>query len=100
MLTDSTFEDLVLTHKVTGVPAYWLKQSLELAGISLDSIRSDLNIDFTDPRGDKQRWTKVWSAGHGVGSIHKSEPLAHIARSLIDGYRAATEKPAFAMAAP
>src|SRR5690606_40650834 len=38
MLADSTFEDLILTNKVTGVPAYWLKQSLELAGISLDSI--------------------------------------------------------------
>lgn len=99
MLTEATFEDLVLTHKVTGVPAYWLRQSLELAGISLDSIRNDLSIDFTDPGSDKQRWTKVWSAGHGVGSIHKSEPLAHIAQSLIAGYRAATEKPAFALTA-
>ncbi|UAW97582.1 nitronate monooxygenase [Halopseudomonas nanhaiensis] len=96
MLADSTFEDLILTHKVTGVPAYWLKQSLELAGISLDSIQSDTSIDFADPKGDGRRWTRVWSAGHGVGSIRKSEPLAHIARSLIDGYQAAIEKPAFA----
>src|SRR5690606_41928418 len=60
------------------------------------SIHSNTSIDFADPKGDGRRWTKVWSAGHGVGSIQKSEPLADIARSLIDGHRAAIDKPAFA----
>lgn len=95
MLAESSFEDLVLTHKVTGVPAYWIRQSLEAAGISLEDIESDTSIDFADPKGDARRWTRVWSAGHGVGEIQSSEPLSAIVASLIEDYWHAVDKPAF-----
>jgi nitronate monooxygenase len=95
MLSEATFEDLVLTHKITGVPAYWIKQSLELAGISPDELGNETSIDFTDPNGAARRWTKVWSAGHGVGAIRQSEPVASLVGALIDDYWSAVARPPF-----
>lgn len=95
MLSDVSFEDLVLTNKITGVPAYWIKQSLEMSGISLEELQPDTSINFTDPKGDARRWTKVWSAGHGVGAIRKSEPICTLVESLIGNYWEAVNAPPF-----
>jgi len=95
MLLEVSFEDLILTNKITGVPAYWIKQSLALAGVSLEEITSEVSINFTDPKGDARRWTKVWSAGHGVGAIRKIEPVGSLIESLVDNYWDAVNAPPF-----
>ncbi|SMF65614.1 MULTISPECIES: nitronate monooxygenase family protein [unclassified Pseudomonas] len=95
MLIDVNFEDLVLTNKITGVPAYWIKQSLAMSGISLEAIQSDVSIDFTDPKGDARRWTKVWSAGHGVGAIRKIESVGNLIETLAENYWEAVNTPPF-----
>jgi len=62
MLVTSGFEDLVLSSQVTGVPANWLRQSLELAGVSTENPPQQTRIDFADPKGAARR-----DAGHRFG---------------------------------
>lgn len=89
MLVASTVDDLVLSRGITGVPANWLRPSIEAAGMDLASLEADVVIDFTDPKGDARRWSTVWSAGHGVGSIKQVESAAELIGGLAAGYAAA-----------
>ena len=89
MLVESTIDDLILTKAITGVSAYWLKKSLIAAGLDLEALQNDIPIDFTTPGSKVPRWTQVWSAGHGVGSIKSIEPAADLLRTLHSEYWAA-----------
>lgn len=95
MLVDSNFDDLVLSNRITGVDANWLRPSLELAGIGAQELAAETAIDFTDPKGAARRWTKVWSAGHGVGSIQRSEPARELIAGLAEEYWSAVRQPSF-----
>ncbi|MBM7062968.1 nitronate monooxygenase [Pseudomonas sp. UL073] len=95
MLVTSGFEDLVLSNRITGVPANWLRPSLELAGIGAEDLAQETPIDFTDPKGAARRWTQVWSAGHGVGAIQRSEPARELIAGLAEDYWRAVRRPAF-----
>lgn len=86
MLVESTIDDLILTKAITGVSAYWLKNSLLAAGLDLEALQSDIPIDFTTPGSKVPRWTQVWSAGHGVGAIKSIEPAADLLRTLHNEY--------------
>ncbi|MCY1486369.1 putative enoyl-[acyl-carrier-protein] reductase II [compost metagenome] len=95
MLVESGYEDLVLSNRITGVDANWLKPSLELAGIGSQELAAETSIDFTDPKGAARRWTQVWSAGHGVGTIRRSEPARELIASLAEEYWTAVRQPPF-----
>jgi nitronate monooxygenase len=82
MLIESSLDDLVLTSAVSGVPAYWLKQSLLAVGIDPDALSQATPIS----NSDIGRWTKVWSAGHGVGAVTQSEPAGQLLRRLTQDY--------------
>lgn len=86
MLVNSTVEDLVLSRGITGVPANWLRPSIEAAGMDLTKLEADTVIDFTDPQGAARRWTQVWSAGHGVGAIKRVESAAELIAGLAREY--------------
>lgn len=89
MLIGSTIDDLVLTRAITGVAANWLRPSIARAGMDLAALEANPEIDFTDPQGSARRWTQVWSAGHGVGSIDRVEPAAVLIARLKAEYEAA-----------
>jgi nitronate monooxygenase len=89
MLVASTVDDIVLSRGITGVPANWLRPSIEAAGMDLAKLEADVVIDFTDPKGDARRWTVTWSAGHGVGAIKRVEPVAELVAGFVRDYVAA-----------
>jgi nitronate monooxygenase len=86
MVVASTHEDLVQTTAVTGVPANWLKASLEAAGIDPSAVREDGPV-FSDPSAAFRRWKDTWSAGQGVDAVERIEPAAGIVERLAAGYR-------------
>jgi nitronate monooxygenase len=88
MVVASTHEDLVQTTAVTGVPANWLKASLEAAGIDPSAVREDGPV-FSDPSAAFRRWKDTWSAGQGVDAVACIKPAAAIVERLAAGYRAA-----------
>jgi len=80
MVVDACAEDIVYTPKVSGIPANFIRQSLEQNGISLDAV-DDPDIDLGKELIDEAKaWKTIWSAGHGAGNITDIPDAA----SLID----------------
>lgn len=92
MLVSSTVDDLLLTRAITGVAANWLKPSIINAGFDLDTMEKNPDIDFTDPQSGAKRWAQVWSAGHGVGLIDRTEPVASLVARLRQEYQEARKR--------
>ncbi|MEQ5843736.1 nitronate monooxygenase [Paraburkholderia acidicola] len=91
MLVDSSIEDLILTAAVSGVPAYWLRKSLTAAGFDIDAIERGVRMESMSP-SNYGRWTKIWSAGHGVGSIKAIESAATVLQRLATEYWKAVDQ--------
>lgn len=86
-IVSSTLEDLVATKAVSGVLANWLKPSLDRAGLSADQLREERKIDFSgDIAAAPKAWKHVWSAGHGVGGIHRTDTVQGIVSQLYGEY--------------
>jgi len=92
MLVGSTVEDLILTRAITGVAANWLKPSIARAGMDIDAMEKNPDIDFTDPQSGAKRWAQVWSAGHGVGMIDRVETVASLVARLREEYEQAKKR--------
>lgn len=92
MLVTSTVDDLILTRAITGVAANWLKPSIVNAGFDLDTMEKNPDIDFTDPQSGAKRWAQAWSAGHGVGLIDRTEPVASLVARLRQEYQEARKR--------
>ncbi|MEO1654304.1 MAG: nitronate monooxygenase [Bacteroidota bacterium] len=91
MLIESTINDVILTDAVTGVKAYFMRQSLEKAGYDIHNLISK-KVDFTNSSDDNKAWRDVWSAGQGVGMIKKTASVAEIVSQLRAEYRATLQQ--------
>lgn len=92
MVSAAEFEDLVLSDKLTGASAYYLRASLERMGIDARDGSSS-GPDFADSENQVKAWRDVWSAGHGVGSVSEVEPIAAIVARMEQEYRDACRVP-------
>ena len=91
MVIEATLDDLVLTPALTGANAYYLRQSIERAGLDPGNLVGKSSVDWRDSQRQLKAWRDIWSAGQGVGTIHASEPPARIVARLLDGYRQASK---------
>lgn len=93
MLIEATIDDLVLTDAVTGVKAYWLRESLIKEGMDPDALEeTSQSLDFSHGNQAeirRQRWRKIWSAGQGVGQIDKIQSVADLVGELSRQYHTA-----------
>lgn len=78
MLIDSSPEEIVYTPKISGIPANWLKRSLDKVDPSFKP-ETGLNVDA-------KSWKEVWSAGHGVSDIHEILPAAEVIQRMAREY--------------
>lgn len=77
----ATIEDIVLSDKVTGTMASWLKASLQSAGY-LDRTSDQTPRDYDSAADAHRRWRDIWSAGQAVQNIEAREDLASIVVKL------------------
>ncbi len=83
MLADANAKDIIYTPKVSGIPANFMRQSLEKNGIDVKtSVTPDMDIE-----SEAKAWSQVWSAGQGVGAIDKVKPLDEICAQLKQEYQ-------------
>ncbi len=84
-------KDVFLSAALDGAPANWLIPSLERAGIDIDELAVTRPGKIVGSTGDKvkNRYSGIWTAGHGVGAIAESRPMAKIIQQLVDEYDAA-----------
>ena len=100
MILAAEFEDLVLSSALTGAQAYYLRQSLVKMGLNPDNLETKDRPDFRNSEQQVKAWKDIWSAGHGVGTIHEIRPVADIVARLKREYHAAVELPACHIAHP
>lgn len=93
MVVDSEFSDLVLTSSFSGAPAYYLRPSIVASGLDPDKLPQKDGMDLTGSEAKVKAWKDIWSAGQGVGTVHRIEPLADIVDRLAQEYEAARRLP-------
>lgn len=89
MVVEATAADLVLTPALTGANAYYLRRSVERAGLDPDNLTGKTSVDWRDSQTQLRAWRDIWSAGQGVGTVRRSEPAAGIVERLDREYREA-----------
>ncbi|AIN61618.1 NAD(P)H-dependent flavin oxidoreductase [Pseudomonas soli] len=93
MILGAGAADIVHTPAVSGIPASFLRQSLEQAGYDLAALKSNHEAGKLKPLDEEAKaWKTVWSAGQGVGEIHDLPTAGDLIARLQDEYRAALER--------
>ncbi len=93
MILGARAADIVHTPAVSGVPASFMRQSLERAGYDLQQLQNKGDVNYGEklkPINDEAKaWKTVWSAGQGVGGIDDLPSTAELIARLDAEYRAA-----------
>ena len=97
MLLKATYDDLVLSNKLTGAHANYLRASLEKMGLDLSDPNRKSGMDLSNSQDQIKAWRDVWSAGHGVGEVRQVRSVADIVAQLRREYDLAVSKPAIAI---
>ena len=95
MILDARAADIVHTPAVSGVPASFMRQSLERAGYDLARLQDKGDVNYGEklkPISDEAKaWKTVWSAGQGTGDIHDLPSVAELIARLDSEYQAALQ---------
>ncbi len=98
MIIDSGTAEIVYTAAVSGVPASFLRPSLEAMGITQDMWHQKAKIDFgkelNPAEAEAKAWKTLWSAGQGVATIADVLPVAELVERLGAEFRQAISKQA------
>jgi nitronate monooxygenase len=96
MVTEVTAEDIIYTPAVSGIPASFMRQSLEKAGIKDFNDHGEMNFgDKLTIDDEAKAWKNIWSAGHGVSNIRDVPTVASLVDRLEAEYREARRRLAF-----
>ena len=93
MILEARAADIIHTPAVSGVPASFMRQSLEQAGYDLKQLQNKADINYGEklkPMDEEAKaWKTVWSAGQGVGGIDDLPSVQELVARLDNEYRAA-----------
>ncbi|WP_243055603.1 nitronate monooxygenase family protein [Pseudomonas sp. BP01] len=93
MLLDAHAADIIHTPAVSGIPASFLRSSLEQAGYDMNALKGGHEQGKLKPIDDEAKaWKTVWSAGQGVGEIHDLPSASALIERLHSEYREALER--------
>ncbi|MEN5304884.1 nitronate monooxygenase family protein [Pseudomonas sp. TWI628] len=93
MLLEAQAADIIHTPAVSGIPASFLRPSLEQAGYDMAALKSGHEQGKLKPIDDEAKaWKTVWSAGQGVGDIHDLPAAATLIERLHGEYHAALQR--------
>ncbi len=93
MVLGATAADIIHTPAVSGIPASFLRQSLEQAGYDLAALTSSHEAGKLKPLDEEAKaWKTVWSAGQGVGEINDLPSAAALIERLHSEYRGALDR--------
>ena len=83
MILSSTYNDIVYTPEISGIPANWLKATVERANISKPGTIAG---DESHSEKEYKRWRDIWSAGQGVTQIKDIKPAKTIIEEMAQEY--------------
>lgn len=70
MIVTAQSADIVYTPAVSGIPANFMRQSLERAKIEWDDTSQSHGVQLKDMASEARAWKTIWSAGHGAACVH------------------------------
>lgn len=89
MVVDAGAADILYTPAISGVNANFLLPSIRAAGLDPANLPDHGSMDMSN---EAKAWSKVWSAGHGVASVHDVPGAGELVARLITEYRAAMSR--------
>ena len=96
MIIESGASDIVYTAAVSGVPANFMRPSLEAMGITQDMWDRKVKVDFGKEldaaQAEAKAWKTLWSAGQGVATIKDDLPVAELVTRLKSEFIAALKE--------
>ncbi len=93
MIIDSGATDIVYTAAVSGVPASFLRSSLESMGITQDMWTSTAKMDFgKELDSEAKAWSTIWSAGQGVANISDDVPVQELVDRISNEFKEAIKE--------
>jgi len=96
MIIDSNISEIVYTAAVSGVPANFLRHSLESAGITEELWSRKARVDFGEElnaqEAEAKAWKTIWSAGQGTTSVKDVLPVAELVERLKREFREAVQR--------
>ncbi|GLO14499.1 hypothetical protein PPUJ20028_30820 [Pseudomonas putida] len=93
MLLDAHAADIIHTPAVSGIPASFLRPSLEQAGYDMNAIKGGHEPGKLKPIDDEAKaWKTVWSAGQGVGGIDDLPSASVLIERLHNEYLEALQR--------
>jgi len=84
LVVASTVDDIVLTSEVSGLPANWLRGSLQRLGFKGE--KKERAGAFSADENFKA-WRDIWGAGHGIGSVKRISTLGEVVGELEAEFR-------------
>lgn len=95
MVITSQAADIIHTPAVSGIPASFMRQSLEQAGFDMAQLQQAGEVNYGEklkPMDDEAKaWKTIWSAGQGVSAIDDSPSVAELVSRLQQEYQAARQ---------
>ena len=96
MLLDAKAADIIHPPAVSGIPASFMRQSLQATGYDLQRLQDKGEVNYGEklkPVSDEAKaWKTVWSAGQGVGDIDDLPSVAELVARLDAEYHAARQR--------
>ena len=94
MVVACTPADIIYTDAISGTNANFMWPSLEHAGYEREELAAGFGKgQLHDLAEEAKAWRDVWSAGHGVASIHDVPSVAELVARLGREYRVACAVP-------
>lgn len=95
MLVEAEAKDIVYTDAISGTNANFLWPSLEKAGYRREELVQGVGKGKLKSLVEEAKaWRELWSAGHGVATIHDVPTVRQLCDRLAAEYRAACAVPA------
>lgn len=95
MVVEAGVDDLVLTRAFTGADAYYLRRSIERAGLDPDNLSGKTSMNWSKSDTQLKAWKDIWSAGQSVAAVHRVEGAGEIIARLRAEYLQAVDVPSF-----
>ena len=94
MIVDCGVKDIIYSDRFSGVFANFLLPSITRYGIDPETLPKK-SPDMSGLADSEARtWRDIWSAGHGIATIHDVPSVAELVERLAAEYRAACAVPA------
>ncbi|MDB5425400.1 MAG: 2-nitropropane dioxygenase [Phenylobacterium sp.] len=89
MVVAADTKDIVYTPSISGLPASFMRQSIEAAGLDPARLPPPKGLHRADLPEGVRAWRDIWSAGQGAGLVRDIPSVADLVARLAAEYSAA-----------